>query len=385
MEYLESAAALEALAERLKHSDLLAADTEAAGYHRYRDRVCLLQLSTRNETFVVDTLAIEQLEPLAPIFADETREVLFHDADYDLRLLNRDFGLRIGRLFDTKIAAQFLGEPAIGLGALVEKYLGITLDKKHQRADWGQRPLPPELLDYAAEDTRHLPELRDKLRALLEETGRLAWAEEEFRLMQQTRWTGEASAGDGYLKVKGARDLNGRQLAALRELHAWREEVAQGRDSAPFRVISSEALLALARELPTTITELTGTKGISATLLERRGPEVIAAVRRALDLSTSDLPAFPRGPRRPPPDPSFDDRMERLRGARDKVADELGLDRGFLMPRMQLEAVARLSKATVEGVRGVADMRDWQVEVLGQALADALNSPVSPSKDQTQT
>src|SRR5688572_24893976 len=263
MEYLESAAALEALAERLKSSDLLAADTEAAGYHRYRDRVCLLQLSTRSETFLVDTLAIEQLEPLAPIFGDEKREVLFHDADYDLRLLNRDFGLRIGKLFDTKIAAQFLGEPAIGLGALVEKYLGITLDKKHQRADWGQRPLPSELLDYAAEDTRHLPPLRDKLRELLEQAGRLRWAEEEFRLMQQTRWTGEPGTGDGYLKVKGARDLNGRQLAALRELHRWREEVAQGRDSAPFRIISNEALLELARALPAGMTELTGTRGIS--------------------------------------------------------------------------------------------------------------------------
>src|SRR5687767_9242347 len=142
MEYLESPEALEALAERLRGSDLLAADTEAAGYHRYRDRVCLLQLSTRDATFVVDTLAIARLDPLATIFADTNREVLFHDADYDLRLLNRDFSFRIGKLFDTKIAAQFLGEPAIGLGALVEKYLGVVLDKKHQRADWGQRPLP---------------------------------------------------------------------------------------------------------------------------------------------------------------------------------------------------------------------------------------------------
>src|SRR5688500_5163992 len=209
MEYLESAAALEALAERLRGSDLLAADTEAAGYHRYRDRVCLLQLSTRDETFVVDTLAIARLDPLATIFADTNREVLFHDADYDLRLLNRDFSFRIGKLFDTKIAAQFLGEPAIGLGALVEKYLGVVLDKKHQRADWGQRPLPQELLEYAAEDTRHLPALRDRLRELLAQAGRLRWAEEEFRLMQHTRWTGEPTTGDGYLKVKGARDLNG--------------------------------------------------------------------------------------------------------------------------------------------------------------------------------
>ena len=381
MEYLESPDALEALAERLRGSDLLAADTEAAGYHRYRDRVCLLQLSTRDETFVVDTLAIARLDPLATIFADTNREMLFHDADYDLRLLNRDFGFRIGKLFDTKIAAQFLGEPAIGLGALVEKYLGVVLDKKHQRADWGQRPLPQELLEYAAEDTRHLPALRDRLRELLEQTGRLHWAEEEFALMQQTRWTSEPIAGDGYLKVKGARELNGRQLAALRELHAWREEVAQSRDSAPFRILSNEALLELARVLPTQVSELSGTKGVSSSLVERRGGDLIAAVRRALDLSARDLPVFPRGPRRPPPDANFEDRMERLRAARDQVADQLGLDRGFLMPRMQLEAVARLPQPTTSAIETVPDIRRWQVEVLGEALAAAVNKKESQETD----
>src|SRR5687768_15495186 len=130
MEYIEGAGALAALAVRLQSADLLAADTEAAGYHRFRDRVCLLQLSTRTETVVIDTLAGPQLSALAAIFADPARELVFHDADYDLRLLNRDFELRIGNLFDTKLAAQFLGEPAIGLGALAEKYLEITLEKK---------------------------------------------------------------------------------------------------------------------------------------------------------------------------------------------------------------------------------------------------------------
>ena len=162
------------------------------------------------------------------------------------------------------------------------------------------------------------------------------------------------------------------ELAALRELHAWREEVAQSRDSAPFRIMSNEALLELARALPTQVAELSGTKGVSNSLVERRGADMIAAVRRALDLSTRDLPVFPRGPRRPPPDANFDDRMERLRAARDLVADQLGLDRGFLMPRMQLEAIARLPQPTLAGIETVPDIRRWQVEVLGEALAEAV-------------
>src|SRR5690606_6938052 len=125
-------------------------------------------LATRTATYVVDTLAVTDLTPLAGVFAAPDLEVVFHDADYDLRILYRDFGLRVRGLFDTKLAAQFLGEPAIGLASLTEKYLGIRLEKKHQRADWAQRPLPDYLLEYAAEDTRHLPALRDRLKAELE-------------------------------------------------------------------------------------------------------------------------------------------------------------------------------------------------------------------------
>jgi ribonuclease D len=368
MEYIQSQSAIAGLARQLAGTELVAADTEAAGYHRYRDSVCLVQLSTRTETFVVDTLAITDLSVLEPLFGGPETEVVFHDADYDLRLLGRDFGLQVNRLFDTKIAAQFLGEPAIGLGALVEKYLGITLEKKHQRADWAQRPLPPEMLEYAAEDTRHLPRLRDELLAALRALGRESWAQEEFLLMQRTRWSTDGDQGAAFLRTKGARELNGRQLAALRELHMWREAAAQARDVAPFRVLSNEALLEVARALPRSPAELGVVKGMSGSLVERRGPELLSAVKRALQLSDRDLPSFPRGPRRAPPDAAFDSRMERLRIARDQAADALRLDRGFLMPRTQLEAIARLQPRSVEALAAVPEMRQWQIEALGWAL-----------------
>jgi ribonuclease D len=185
MELIQSEQGLQEVAEAVAEVRLFAADTEAAGYHRYHDRICLLQISTRHDTFLVDTLAIRELTGLAELFASPDHEVILHDADYDLRLLARDYGVHVRGLFDTKIAAQLLGEPAIGLGALVEKYVGLKLDKKHQRADWAQRPLSASMLDYAAEDTRHLPELRDRLKAELEQAGRLHWAEEEFELREK--------------------------------------------------------------------------------------------------------------------------------------------------------------------------------------------------------
>jgi ribonuclease D len=372
MEYIQTQRALASLAGRLKGTELVAADTEAAGYHRYRDRVCLVQLSTRTETFVIDTLAVTDLSALASVLGTTETETVFHDADYDLRLLARDFGLRAGRLFDTKIAAQFLGEPAIGLGALVEKYLGVVLEKKHQRADWAQRPLPSDMLAYAAEDTRHLPRLRDVLSTELRALGREAWAEEEFALMLDTRWADGVDPGAAFLKTKGARELGPRQLAALRALHTWRESTAEARDVAPFRVLSNEIILEIARALPRSPAELGAVKGMSASLLDRRGTELLSAVRSALQLSDRDLPSFPRGPRRPPPDNAFEQRMERLRVTRDQAADTLRLDRGFLMPRTQLEAIARLQPKNISELSAVPELRRWQIDVLGERLIATL-------------
>lgn len=371
MEYIESQTGLDALGKRLGGAALIAADTEAAGYHRYSDRVCLLQLSTRDETFVIDTLAVTHLDALRELFEREETEVVFHDADYDLRLLARDFDVKVNKLFDTKIAAQFIGEKAFGLGSLVEKYVGIKMEKKHQRADWAQRPLPEDMLAYAAEDTHHLPTLRDRLREALAELGRLKWAEEEFAIAQQTRW-GQTEEQEAFLRMKGARDLKPRELAVLRELHAWREGAAETRDVATFRVMSNEALLEIARRTPLDMAGLEGIVGLTPHVLGRRGADLLAAVQRAVAIPDADLPKFPRGPRRPPPDAEFESRADKLRAVRDKVADELALDRGFLMPRGQLEEIARVNPKSVAELEAIEGIRNWQVESLGEALVKAL-------------
>jgi len=369
MHYVQTPGELADTAASIHGENLIAVDTEAAGYHRYRDRVCVVQLSTRRETHVIDALALTELAPLAAILADPAIEVVFHDADYDLRLLSRDFGLSVRGLFDTKLAAQFLGEPAFGLGALVEKYLGITLEKKFQRADWAQRPLPRELLEYAAEDTSHLPNLRDRLRNALVDKGRLHWAEEEFRITELTQHV-QAEDGNAFLRVKGARDLERRQLAALREVHQVRERIASERDVAPFRVITNDAMLEISRALPRTTDQLIKLKGVPTSLVDRRGNDLLAAVERARALPEAELPSFPRPPRRPPPDPAFDTRLDRLRAGRDKVADRLGLDRGFLMPRAQLEEIARKRPKNAEQLRQIGGIREWQIEALGAVLVE---------------
>src|SRR6266516_613612 len=224
---------------------------------------------------------------------------IFPDADYDLRILDREYGFRARRLFDTRIAAQLAGEPAVGLAALLGKYAGVKLAKEHQKADWSRRPLPPAMLAYAAADTAHLPALREQLRARLTALGRLAWAEEEFTHLEELRWTGAPDGGgpDAFLRVKGAKALAPRQLAALRELYRWRETLGAEQDRATFRIIGNDALLAVAKALPRASPELAGIAALPPSLAARHGPALLDGVRRALALPESELPRVERAPR----------------------------------------------------------------------------------------
>lgn len=381
MALIENTPQLDELLSRLRTEPLLAMDTEAASFHRYRDRVYLLQTSSRSETAVVDPLAVGLAE-FADLFADPAIEIVFHDADYDLRLLDREYGLRTTNIFDTRIAAQLLNEPGVGLAALLEKYLGVRLDKRFQRADWSTRPLSHGMLEYAAADTRHLPELRDILRRQLEERGRLSWAMEEFGLLEGTRYSPPDEEEPAYLRMKGAKALRGRSLAVLRELHAWREDVAQRADKATFRILNNDPMLAMARTPPTTLEELKAIPGISADQAERRGREVLSAVQRGLELPDADLPHVPRAPRRAH-DPAVEARLERLKTARNRLAIELELAPGVLCPNGTLEGVARANPRGVEELAATTILRRWQLSAIGGELLEALKATDGPTSEGT--
>jgi ribonuclease D len=369
--YIDTQSAFDALMREIQNEPLVAVDTEAASFHRYLDRIYLIQLSTRGLTAVVDPLAVPQLESLGALLADRSTEVIFHDADYDLRILDRDYGFHATNLFDTRIVAQLVNEPGIGLAALLEKYLDVKLDKRFQRADWSVRPLLPGMLEYAASDTRHLPVLRDILTNKLRDAGRLHWAEEEFAQLENVRWNPSGPAEHAYLRLKGAKALRGRPLALLRELHDWREEAARRLDRAPFRVMHNEVLLAIASAMPTDLDALLAIKGISPDVARRRGTELLAAVRRGLDAPDDSIPTFERT-RRPPVDPRFDAALERLKAARNAAAARLDLPPGLVCPNGTLEAIARAAPRTIEELSRLPEMRRWQVEAAGRELLQAL-------------
>src|SRR3954467_419139 len=214
--YLDTEPAVDRFVESISSTKEIALDTEGASFHRFVDRIYLLQLSTREKTAIIDPLPVGKPAGLGALLESPTVEIVFHDADYDLRLLHQDYGWHARNIFDTRVAAQLLGIRAFGLAALLERYFGVKLDKKHQRADWSMRPLTPGMLDYAAQDTINLLELRDRLKDELEQSGRWEWAAEEFARLEGTRW--DEDDGSGFLRMKGARDLSRRELAILREL-----------------------------------------------------------------------------------------------------------------------------------------------------------------------
>ncbi|HEY0035908.1 MAG TPA: ribonuclease D [Longimicrobium sp.] len=369
---IDTPEALRELAQTLRAEPLLGVDTEAAGYHRYFDRLSLLQVSSRTQNWLVDPLAVEDLSPLKDVLEDPSIEKIFHDADYDLRILDRDAGMGISGLFDTQIAAAFLGERALGLGTIVEKHLGIKLPKEFQRADWAERPLSEGMKQYAATDTAHLPDLRDRLKAALEQMGRLHWAQEEFLRREGTRWTEPEDGKEAFMRIKGARDLAPRGLAILRELHAWREGVARERDQATFRILGNQALLEMSAAPPGSMRDLPSVTGISEGLAQRRGRDILAAVQRGLDVPEDQLPRWPRG-QRFERDPEQEARFEALRDARTRLADQLNLDAGFLIPRATLEEIARAQPRTIGELAQVPGVRTWQVEAVGQGLLKAIN------------
>ncbi len=368
--YLDKPTEVERFLTEISSVKELALDTEGASFHRFLDRIYLLQISTRERNAIIDPLPIGSPAKLGELLQNKSIEVVFHDADYDLRLLHQDYGWHVTNIFDTRVAAQLLGIKSFGLAALLEQFFDVKLDKKHQRADWSMRPLPHDMLEYAAQDTRYLLQLRDQMKNELERRGRWHWAQEEFSRLEGTRWEAEEEM-EGFLRMKGARDLTRRELAVLREVARWRDKMAEQLDRATFRVMGNEVLFDLARQTPRNATELSSIKGMPRGMVERGGADLVAAIRRGLEAPEAELPKFPRG-QRWNKDRDFDDRVGRLKAVRDAAATRLELDPGVLCSRERLENVARSGAKTLEDLEKVPGLRRWQIEEMGGDFLKAL-------------
>lgn len=357
--------------ERLRGRPAIGVDTEADSFYHYFHKCCLIQLSDGEVSFLVDPLGLKSLAPLGAILsAGETVKVL-HAAEQDVLYLRRDFGFHLEPVFDTMIAAQLLGRPAVGLASLLEGHFGVVLDKGSQRDDWSRRPLTERQQAYAAEDVLHLIRLRDVLQEDLRALGRMEWAAEEFELVTRRAWERRPFDRESFWGVKGSRDLMPREAAILRELYVMREQRAGQADVPPFRIVSDEALLALARRSPRALDEMDGIKGVTPLVRRRIGPEILAAVERGRLLSEADLPIPPRGPGRRRSS-AAQARLDRLREWRRGQAASLAIDPGVLFPQATLEALAQAGISGLAAAQEIPGLRRWRRRLIAPEAASLL-------------
>ena len=347
-------AQLRALADKLAAEPLIAVDTESNSLYAYQERVCLIQFSIPSADFLVDPLSLDSLAPLAPLFADPQHEKIFHAAEYDLICLKRDFDFTFTNMFDTMFAARILGRAKVGLGSMLEEEFNVVLNKKYQRADWGQRPLPSYLLGYAQ---LHKQLLKKQLWPL---------AIEDFTRLCQVNGREPTPKEELCWRINGARDLTPGEAAVLQELCLYRDQMARKLDRPVFKVMNDDLLLTLAQRLPLEKGDLFRA-GMTERQVHRFGDGVLAAITRGL----AAPPLYP--PNHPRPDEDFLNRMEALSDWRKNRARTLGVESDVVLPREHIAKIARHNPRTEADLLPLMDDIPWRYQQYGDQILRVLN------------
>ncbi|HTY79730.1 MAG TPA: HRDC domain-containing protein [Candidatus Bathyarchaeia archaeon] len=366
--WIKTPAEMDALVASLKDARALSIDTEADGLHHYPVKLCLVQVADdHGHGHLADPLALPTLAPLGPFFADPGVIKVLHAADNDLGYLKRLYGFSVTNIFDTAIAARFLGVTSLSLDGLLRDFLGVDPGPSRQKDDWSKRPLSAAQETYALNDVLHLIPLRERLLEALRAKGRDRWVEEECAAVAAMPAPERVVDPDAYMKLKGAKDLDGRGLAVLRELAATREALAVKTDRPPFMILGNEVLVALATLKPRETAAILTVKGCTANVVRRAGEAIVAAVERGLAVPETDLPV-----RRPNPRPrvsgAVQRRSEALRAWRVEAAKRVELDAGVIFPQRLIDRLAHDPPRDVEALAQVEGVGRWRAELFGAEL-----------------
>jgi len=356
--------ALKKMAIELSTQSCLAVDTESNSLHAFREQLCLIQFSTPRTDYLVDPIALEDLAPLHPVFANPRIEMVFHAAEYDLTCLKRDFGITIAKLFDTMQAARILGYERVGLDSILEEILGIKLDKKYQKADWGERPLSREMLNYARLDTHHLLDLRDCLQTELQNRGRWELAQEEFVRLAHGNGNEKAEI-PSWQRVKGAQKFSDRQLTILQELCVWREKQAKHMNRPAFKVIDNKRLIAIAQTLPETQDDLSAL-GLTTRQKHIYGNEILIAVGLG---KRTPLVSRPRTLR---PNQAFLNRLNILSEWRKTTGLKTGVESDIILPKNWMHLIAEKNPKNMKELAVLMPHSPWRLKHFGGEILKVL-------------
>ena len=369
--WVASAPDLDALVARLSALDAIALDTDGDSLHHYPERLALIQIGEpAGATWFVDPLALADLSPLAPLFARARPLLVLHAGDNDLAHLKRRYRFTFGSVFDTSLAARFLGARSLGLDVLIRDHLGLELPPSRQKDDWSARPLTEAQEHYAAADVQHLFALAERLRDELARVGRLAWVEEECAALAADPPVERPVDPDAYSGLKGARELPPEGLSIRRELYQLREQLAVAADRPPFKILSEATLVALAKSPPAETAALASVVGCTPRVIGRWGEAILGAIARG----RSAPPAGPLAsrPHRPALSGAARRRIDALRRWRTEAAPRLALDPGVLLPNRLIRVIAEAGPRDLTALACVEGVRRWRVEVLGPELIRAV-------------
>jgi ribonuclease D len=355
-QFIDHSSGLPPLYAALDRCTEISLDTEADNLFRYKTKVCLLQILAAGEIYLVDLLADLPLEGLWPRLA--AKPMIMHGSDYDLRLLWELCRFQPHRIFDTMFAAQLLSIPRFGLAALLEQNFGAKVDKDNQKANWSQRPLDRDMLDYAATDVYYLPELRDRLMADLVRLGRVDWMEQKCRWQIDVARDGFTAPDENAWRINGSEKLRGRGLGVLHAIWHWREGWAEKINTPPFKVVGNEMLGRIARAAD----EGSPIDQVLHVHLGRRHdrlyPSLAEAVRRGFEVDPHTLPRRERRRAFAPMSPDELARQDRIKADRDRLAQGLSLDPTLIATRSQLVLIAR-DPQSIDSV-----LLPWQASLL---------------------
>ncbi len=371
---IDTVTGLERIVKIFEREKSIAIDLEADSMFHFKEKVCLIQVATKNRSIVIDPLQIKDLSSLKSIFAGHHIQKIFHGADYDVRSLFRDFNIETNNLFDTELACRFLGIKETGLEAVLKKFFKINLDKKYQKKDWSKRPLPQEMLDYAARDVIYLVPMAEILEKELDNKGRLSWVHEECNYLSKVR---PALSDDEplFLKFKGAGRLKPRSLAILEALLQFRKKVAEKKDKPLFKIIGNNDLMKITLARPVTLRVLKGTKALSNRQISIYGNALVETINKAIKIPEDKLLVYPRK-KAPVLSHRVPKRVKELKKWRYKKAKELEVDSAIICNNALITSISVLNPSNSNSLETIKNMKSWQKKEFGKEIIAVLSKVI---------
>ncbi|MCG2754894.1 MAG: HRDC domain-containing protein [Desulfobacteraceae bacterium] len=367
---VDTISGLEDITRSLKKEKVIAVDLEADSMFHFKEKVCLVQIATKRINVIIDTLQIKDLSLLKPFFANRDIKKIFHGADYDVRSLYRDFNIKINNLFDTQLACMFLGINGTGLDAVIQQRFNVKLDKRFQKKDWSKRPLPDEMIEYAAGDAIYLLPLAAMLEKELAEKGRLSWVYEECAILSKVR-PPALNSDPLYLKFKGAGRLNRRCLAVLEYLLQSRRKIAKKKDKPLFKIFSNRSMIQLAEAKPLNLRQLKKTDALSSMQIYTYGNVLIKAINKALNMPENKLPIYPRN-KAPVEKPEVTERIKALKPWRDNKAKALEINPSLVLTNATINTLAIHNPLDKSDIERIKELKNWQKEEFGEDITAVL-------------